>query len=208
MAVLAYDTLFIPATGVIRGYTSFIGSELYIFSSTVENVLIWDLVYADLQTLPAPTVSPWVYIYYWKASISQAEGNADLLKTFASNPNRYDFGHLCVTNADSAVWDDVWKFEDQQTPFFRGYFYTDIPNPNGSNPLPITTPVESSILIWSTTQSDLRSPYFGTLKGNDLGLFPRHPGDYAVKIDYIAFLSYDAITIASNPSEATVGFYP
>jgi len=208
MTVLAYDSTFLFTDPTFRrGYRLFTGQVDLNLSDNAE-ISIGQILADELATLPVVDSSVWLYQYVWKAYIFQDASNADLLKTFASIPNRYDFGHLTVGTVTGIVWDNILKFEDQVTPLFRATFTSENPQPGDGFPFGTVGLGESALNVWAADGGSQVVFGYTECRGSFLNVFVKRPAPYIVRVAYTAQFGFDEFNIAGVLPEPFVQVYP
>lgn len=205
MVVLAYSIRNFPVPNA--SYNLFTGQVELSLADNAE-IDIGQLVYDEHASLDPEAVSPWGYVYAWKAQIFQDESNADLVTSFASTPPRYKFGHLTVASNAGIVWNDVLTFEDQVTPNFRANFYTDNPNPGDGFPFGTIPLGDSNIGLWLNQGNNSPLQTWTYARASYLNTFLFTPAPYIVRIAYSGYLSFNALDIASSSPKPYVVIYP
>lgn len=205
MTVLAYMTA--SPGGVDVGYEYYTGQVELTLSDNAE-IDIGQIVYDELQTLPATTQSQYGYAYIWKAYLFYDPVTLLFLTTWKSNPPRYKIGHLCATTVTGVVWDDIWKYADQVTPLFKGSFYTDNPNPGDGFPFGTIPLGESRMSVWTTAQGNYNQLLTPNVRATFLNTFMDNPADVLVRVTYTAFLSFTGLDILAFAPKPYVVVYP
>ena len=170
-------------------------------------VNIFQIIYDEFASLPPQPCSAYVYSYVWDFFVSAPE-DADFRTEFASIPPRFKLGHLTISDKFGVTDDAVWRFKDQKSGLYRGFFRQGDADPGGSIPPPFPPPENSVLYSYGRISTFGETIFANSRRGNRVGIFPLFDGDYFLNVDYYATLIYNDATIVFNGSTPTVGIFP
>lgn len=172
------------------------------------DISIADIVYEDFTSgLPAPATSAWCYSYYWNAIILLGITSLENFKLFASRPNRYNFGHVSLSDKFAVESDYLLNYEQQRLPLRRAHFFEGEPNPGNLIP-DFTPPLSGSTFTYQTIANAAGSTTGYVPRANSIGIFNPSALEILVVINYYAALVFDAYTIATSTPSAVIGVFP
>lgn len=178
-------------------------------SNMLENftINIAEVIYQDFTSALTPTTSAWCYGYLWNAYIVAALGDLSKYKMFASNPNRYSIGHICVEDKFGVVDDFTWKFEIQKTKNYRGHFFDGQPEPGNIVPQ-FPTPIDTNTYGFYPISTNSANQIESEIRGTKISVFNPNAIECVLIVNYYATFVFDASTIAASAPLQVLGLFP
>lgn len=171
-----------------------------------DRIDIADIVYTDITAGITPATSAWCYSYYWSAIVRCFIDDFVPFKMFGSLPNRYNLGHITLSDKFAIESDFNWSFINQRMPLRRAHFFEGNSNPGSLIP-DFDPPLEGSTFSYQSISNSPGSAFALVPRANILNIFNPQAVLHDVIINYYASLVFDAYTIAISAPNAVIGIF-